>query len=389
MKKHAIIPIFIPHRGCPNDCVFCNQRKITARQDTVTLETARQTIETWLSTLEPRLAAKAVSGTCADGSSPCTSGGIETIEVAFFGGSFTGIPLEEQSAFLAVAKEYKDAGRIHHIHLSTRPDYINEEILDNLKKYDVDVIELGVQSLDDRVLKAAGRGHDAAAVYRASDIIKAWGFTLGIQLMVGLPGSTLETEIYSAKETVCIAPAIARLYPTVILPETVLHAMYLSGRYVPLSEPDAVHRTKEMYKILHAAGINIIRVGLKSSDIMTGSHGGAAGTFHPAFRQLVEGAIAREELERQVNKLYPGIRDPHDDRWKFCPACLFVSTEKDRNNLFGHKSTNKEYFAQEYRGLNIEYVTDKQAGLTLRDGEYRVVDLGPAYKLHSIKEKLR
>ncbi len=378
MKKHAIIPIFIPHRGCPNDCVFCNQRKITARQDDITPETARQTIETWLTTLD----------------------GVETIEIAFFGGSFTGIPMEEQSAFLAVAKEYKDNGRIHQIHLSTRPDYINEEILDNLKKYSVDVIELGVQSLDDRVLTAAGRGHDAAAVYQASRLTKEYGFTLGIQLMVGLPGSSLESEICSVLETVRIGPQIARLYPTVVLPETALYEMYLAGTYKPLEEEDAVLRTKEMYKILHAAGINIIRVGLKSSDIMNSSSGSgkaegtsptgpAANTFHPAFRQLVEGAIAREQLERQINELYPGIQNSHDDRWKFCPACLFVSTEKDRNSLFGHKGANREYFAQEYPGLNIEYVTDKQAGIVLAEGEYRVIDLGPAYKLHSIKEILK
>lgn len=362
MKKHAIIPIFIPHRGCPNDCVFCNQRKITARQDTVTPETARQTIETWLTTLDD----------------------VETVEAAFFGGSFTGIPMEEQSGFLAVAKEYKDAGRIQRIHLSTRPDYINREILDNLKKYGVDVIELGVQSLDDQVLQASGRGHDASCVYQAAQMIKDYGFTLGIQLMIGLPGSSLEAEISSAKETVKISPQIARLYPTVVLPETELHQMYQSGIYVAMTEEEAVYRTKEMYKILHGAGINIIRVGLKSSDIMTD-----CSTFHPAFRQLVEGEIARESLEAQVNALYPGIQDPHNNQWQFCPACLFISTEKDRNSLFGHKGANREYFAREYPGLNITYVTDKQAGIQLAEGEYRVCDLGPAYKLHSIKEILK
>jgi len=368
MKKHAIIPIFIPHRGCPNTCVFCNQRNITARTDDVTPESARQTIETWLTTLK----------------------GVETVEIAFFGGSFTGIPMEEQSAFLAVAKEYKDAGRIHQIHLSTRPDYINEEILDNLKAYSTDVIELGVQSLDDRVLKASGRGHTAASVYEACRLIKEYGFTLGIQLMVGLPGSSLETEIRSAEETVRIGPQIARLYPTVVLPQTQLYEMYQSGTYLPMSGEDAVLRTKEMYRILHGAGINIIRVGLKSSDIMTDpAAGGAANTFHPAFRQLVEGEIAREQLEQQVNALYPGIRGPHNDLWQFCPACRFVSTEKDRNSLFGHKGANREYFAREYPGLNIEYVTDRQAGISLAEGQYQVIDLGPAYKLHSPKETSR
>ena len=341
MKKHAIIPIFIPHRGCPNDCVFCNQRKITARQNDVTPESARQTIETWLTTL----------------------GSVETVEIAFFGGSFTGIPLEEQSAFLALAKEYKDAGQIHQIHLSTRPDYINEEILDNLQHYTVDVVELGVQSLDDAVLLASGRGHTAEAVYRAAERIKARGITLGIQLMVGLPGSTLETEVFSAVETVRIAPAIARIYPTVILPETELYEMYARGQYIPLSEEDAVHRTKAMYRILDEAGINIIRVGLKSSDIMTDStEGGAANTFHPAFRQLVEGAIARDQLEEQLADLPEGT----DHVW-------FVSTEKNRNTLFGHKSSNKAYFAEKYPQLDIEYITSQQAGIEQNDGQYAVI----------------
>ena len=341
MKKHAIIPIFIPHRGCPNDCVFCNQKKITARQDDINPETARQTIETWLTTL----------------------GGVETVEIAFFGGSFTGIPMEEQSAFLAIAKEYKDAGRVHQIHLSTRPDYITEEILENLKAYGVDVIELGVQSLDDDVLRSAGRGHNAAAVYRAAQLIKDFGFTLGIQLMVGLPGSSLESEIFSAEETVRIGPKIARLYPTVILPETELYDMYRCGQYMPMAEEEAVHRTKAMYKILHAAGINIIRVGLKSSGIMTdGTEGGAANTFHPAFRQLVEGQLAREELEGQLVQLTKETR------------CIqFVSTEKDRNSLFGHKGANREYFAKKYPELNIQYLTDKQAGIVLAEGEYRII----------------
>ena len=135
MKKHAIIPVFIPHRGCPNDCVFCNQKAITARQPDVTPDDVRDIIETYLPTLTGR--------------------GLETIEVAFFGGSFTGLPIEEQSAFLAVASEYKRKGLIDKIHMSTRPDYIDKEILDNLRRWDADTIELGVQSFDDAVLTAA------------------------------------------------------------------------------------------------------------------------------------------------------------------------------------------------------------------------------------------
>lgn len=162
MKKHAIIPVFIPHLGCPHNCVFCNQHAITARTAEVTPEDVINIIEEYLPTLEGR--------------------GLEEIELAFFGGSFTGIPLDDQSAFLEIAKRYKDSGRIQKIHLSTRPDYIDEIILDNLKKYDVDVIELGVQSFDEEVLRLSERGHDIHAVYTACEMIREYGFVLGIQL---------------------------------------------------------------------------------------------------------------------------------------------------------------------------------------------------------------
>ena len=175
----------------------------------MTPEDARRTIEEHLSTLEKM--------------------NLETVEIAFFGGSFTGIPMEDQCSFLSVAKEYKDAGKVSGIHLSTRPDYINEEILDNLRAYSVDVIELGVQSFDPEVLRLSGRGHDASVVYESSALIKEYGFTLGIQLMIGLPGDTMEKCIFSADQTVKIGPQIARLYPTVVIRDTALYDMYLNG----------------------------------------------------------------------------------------------------------------------------------------------------------------
>lgn len=354
MKKHAIIPIFIPHKGCPNDCVFCNQRKITARGADVTKDDIHKTVETYMSTL--------------------SSMNLDTIELSFFGGSFTGIPLEEQKEYLSVAKEYKDTGVIHKIHLSTRPDYINVEILDNLKAYDVDVIELGVQSFAEPVLKASGRGHDSKCVYEACQLIKDYGFSLGIQLMIGLPEDTLEYDVFSAKEAVSLKPDIARLYPTVVIKDTALWDMMESGSYVPMEEDDAVLRTAAMYKILTDAGVNVIRVGLKSSDIIS-DEGNTAGTFHPAFRQLVEGFLAKESLEKQLNILYPNIRDMFDERYTICPTAAFVSNAKCYNNMFGHKGKNRQYFDNQYPRLNIRYMKDIDAGLTLADNEYLVIDL--------------
>lgn len=338
MKKHAIIPVFIPHKGCANDCVFCNQKVITARTADVTPEDVKNLIERHLLTLENR--------------------GIETIEVAFFGGSFTGIPMEEQSAFLAVAKEYKDMGLIHKIHMSTRPDYINEEILDNLKKYDADIIELGVQSFDPEVLAASNRGHKAEDVYKACDLIKEYGFELGIQLMIGLPEDSLEKCIFSAKEAVKIGPSIARLYPTIVLNDTELFNMYKAGVYDPLTTADAVAITKEMYKILDGAGINIIRVGLKSTDLITEGGEVRGHTYHPAFRQLVEGEIAREQLEEQLNGAKTG-------------TFAFVSSGPSFSNMIGNSKANKKYFEEKYPQLKIRFKTDQ----TLEDGRYVVVKL--------------
>ena len=332
MKKHAIIPIFIPHRGCPNDCVFCNQKAITARQADVTPADARNIIDSYLPTLEGR--------------------GLETIEVAFFGGSFTGIPMEDQSAFLAVAQEYKSKGRIDKIHMSTRPDYINEEILDNLIKYGADVVELGVQSFDPDVLAASNRGHSVEDVYRACDLIKSYGLELGIQLMIGLPKDSLESCLYSAKETVRMEPSIARLYPTVVLNDTELLRMYERGEYKPLSTDEAVAITKEMYKIIASAGIKIIRVGLKSTDLINDSDSDqnqtVGHTYHPAFRQLVEGEIAREDLEAQ---LLPYIS-------KNAASAAFYSNGVSFSNMIGNSRRNKEYFAGKYPDIRISFKVD-------------------------------
>lgn len=346
MKTHAIIPVFIPHKGCPNDCVFCNQKAITARQADVRPQDVENLIETYLPTLQGR--------------------NLSTIELAFFGGSFTGIPIEEQSEFLNVARKYKDMGLIDKIHMSTRPDYIDERILDNLKSYDADIIELGVQSFDPDVLRASNRGHTAEQVYKACSLIKEYGFELGIQLMIGLPEDTPEKCIFSAKETVKIAPSIARLYPTIVLNDTELYNMYMRKAYTPLSTEDAVSITKEMYKILDGAGINIIRVGLKSTDLITEGGEIQGHTFHPAFRQLVEGDIAKEQLEAQLVKLMADAPQSGDDaHFSF----EFRSSGVSFSNMIGNSKRNKLYFADRYPELSIKYKVDP----SLDDGSYIVV----------------
>lgn len=330
MKRHAIIPIFIPHRGCPNDCVFCNQRKITAVSAPVTEQQVRDKIETWLTTLHGRQ-------------------GLTTVEIAFYGGSFTGIPMEEQTAFLTVAKEYKDRGLVDKLHLSTRPDYIDERILENLKRLSVDVIELGVQSFDEEVLRLSNRGHGSAVVGGSARLIREFGFTLGIQLMIGLPGDSFERCMDSVEATIALQPEIARLYPTVVIRDTELYRRWEQGTYEILPQEEMVCRTAAMYRKLTEAGIQVIRVGLKSSELIDDGAETAPGTFHPAFRQLVCGRLAREDLERQLEDLALDS----DGR-----KVSFYASGDSMSDMIGWRGENRTYFAEKYPQLRLRFERD-------------------------------
>lgn len=352
VKKHAIIPIFIPHYGCKYECVFCNQNEITGRSNIPTAMDVRNTVDEWLSTLR----------TYEDKSAG-------TVELAFYGGSFTGIPLDIQSAYLAIAKEYKDSGRIDKIHLSTRPDYIDTDILYNLKSFNVDTIELGAQSFDNNVLNASNRGHSEECIEKASALIKEFGFELGLQLMVGLPGDSFESCVYSAKKAAKIAPALARIYPTLMLKDTELLNMYMDGRYEPLSQAEAIRRAKAMYLILDNAGITIMRVGLKSSDVMNDSVVDSP-SYHPAFRQLVEGEIAKDRIEALIeDKLYGWKNDDFSKTPEASLKTDIYSSPSWFSNMIGNGGENKHYFKDKYPMLNIKYRVDN----LLHDGSFKLV----------------
>lgn len=340
MKENAIIPIFISHQGCENDCVFCNQRKITSKELPMTPEEATLKIKEWLPSIEEQ--------------------GIKQVEIGFFGGSFTGMDLEVQKSYLSIAKKYKDMGKIKEIRLSTRPDYIDEERLDFLKKYHVDTIELGVQSFDEGVLLSSNRGYKPDVIYSSSDLIKSYGFNLGIQLMIGLPEDTYEKAIYSAKETVKIGPQISRIYPTVIVKDTELEIRYREGRYKELPLETAVKTAKDMYLILTDAGIQVIRLGLKSTDNIGVGKDLIGTSYHPAFRQLVEGEIAREKLEALI------IKDPafntnfiNEPKEKGTYIDVtFYGHPSTLSNMAGHKKSNLNYFKEKYKGCHFHFKGD-------------------------------
>lgn len=344
MKKHAIIPIFIPHLGCENDCVFCNQKIITAKSDPVSPNDAEQTILEYLSTLR-----------VYDDIKKCDNP--PTVEIAFYGGSFTGLDIETQNKYLDLALKYKRLGKIDKIHMSTRPDYINSAILDNLKAHQVDIIELGVQSFDEAVLKASKRGHKISDIYYACNLIKTYGFSLGIQLMIGLPNDSKEKSIESARLASQIQPDIARLYPTLVLPDTELFEMMKLGKYSPLSQKDAIEICKEMYKILTEKNINIIRVGLKSSDLINFDNP-LLSNYHPAFRQLVEGEIARESIDCQLDLL-----NSVD-----ITAYTLSANPKSFSNLIGHKAKNRYYFEKKLSNIKLNFRSDSSIPI----GKYKI-----------------
>jgi len=218
------------------------------------------------------------------------------VEASFFGGSFTGLPVEMQQAYLSKVNIARERGMIDAIRLSTRPDYIDNQILNMLKKYNVDIIELGVQSMEDEVLKKSCRGHSADDVRKAANLIHHYGFTLGLQMMVGLPGDTRQKDIKTAMEICSLKPEFVRIYPTLVIKDTALERMYIKGLYKPLEVREAAEICKDLMEIFLKEDIIVIRIGLQTTNRITLGRDVVAGPFHPAFRQLVQSYLIREVI---------------------------------------------------------------------------------------------
>ena len=278
-KRHANIPIFIPHLGCPNNCVFCNQRTISGHGD-FKIESVREEIEVALATID---------------------GDVER-EIAFFGGSFTGIDRDLMIALLDLAESYVERGLVGEIRLSTRPDYIDGEILDILSRYSVKTVELGLQSMRDDVLCASKRGHNAECALRACRLIKERGFSLIGQMMIGLPKSSADDEIYTA-ELICRSGADgARVYPTVVFAETELAEMMKLGEYLPLDTESAVERTKNALAVFDRYGVPCIRVGLCASENLRDASLAIAGATHSAIGEMAMSELYFERICAELDK---------------------------------------------------------------------------------------
>lgn len=315
------IPIFVPHKGCPHDCVFCNQRHITGQiSDTTAFDVERIT-EEYLKSIN------------------CDS---ESIEIAFFGGSFTAIDIDKQTELLKAAYEYVKKGYVSGIRCSTRPDCINTEILDNFKKYGGTCIELGVQSTDDYVLKCSGRGHTFEDVKYSSELIKNSGISLGHQMMMGLVGDTAEKTVKTAEDIISLGPDCVRIYPTLVVRDTKLFNMYESGVYKPLTVDDAVQQLSVLIPMFKRKKISVIRVGLQTTDEINAYT--VKGPYHPAIKELAEGRIIRNTVEKQID----GV--PHDELSIICNPSRI-------SEVMGHKKCNSSYFLDKY-GITLKVMGD-------------------------------
>lgn len=328
-EKHCNIPIFIPELACPHQCVFCNQEKISNTFSVPRPNEISTIIDSYLETIPNN----------------------RVINIAFFGGSFTGIPKDEMIAYLKIAHTYVKAGRVHGIRLSTKPDYITEEILDIMTQYGVTSIELGAQSTDNRVLLKSGRGHKFDAIERAAELIRKRDFELGLQMMLGLPYDTLELSIQTANDIVRLGADTTRIYPTVVVQGTALEKMYEKGDYKALSLDDAVHWSKEVLKIFNAAGVKVLRVGLHPSEELELGKSLIAGPIHPSFKEMVLSALWNDILNEKLKKT--GQSTIHVSR-------------RQLNYAIGYKGKNRN--ALKKKGYEVKFIADS----SLKDFELNV-----------------
>ena len=339
MKKEYIIPIFVPHLGCPNNCTFCNQKRISGQTKMVTAQDVKDIIDFFLKNFRDDY---------------------KYVEVAFFGGSFTAIDEKIQVQLLEAVQEYIQNKKVNSIRISTRPDCIDKEILKRMKKYHVKTIELGVQSTNNYILKRCKRGHTYEDTKKASKLIRRYGFILGHQMMVGLPESTKQDEINTAKELIRLKPKIVRIYPVLVIKDTELADEYERGDYTPLTVGQAVERCKDIVDLFNRNKINVIRVGLQNTEEITdpGTEKSSviAGPYHPAFRQLVESSMWYDSIVNKIKKVNAKVK-----------KVKIIANDVNVNNIIGHKKENIEKLKDVY---DVEVVIEKSE--EIKPGKFKI-----------------
>lgn len=268
MVRNHIIPMFIPHIGCPHQCVFCDQRRISGADQPVTPEQVRAALRAAL----PH----------------CTG----SAEAAFYGGSFTAMAPAYQQSLLNAVQPFLEDGSVSSIRISTRPDAVDAAALERLRRAGVRTIELGCQSMDPDVLRCSGRGHGREAVFHAAEAVRRGGFRMILQMMTGLPGDTEQSALRTARTLADLRPDGVRIYPTVVVRGTELHRRYLEGTYRPQTVEDATELCAKLLPIFLEAEIPILRIGLQATEELRAG-GAVAGAYHPALGELVRSRVYR------------------------------------------------------------------------------------------------
>ena len=313
--KHVNVSLFVPHLGCPNSCIFCNQKTISGKCEPLKNEDITKACDI------------AKNGNYD----------ISDSEIAFFGGSFTAIEREKMISFLETARPYVGT-YFSGIRISTRPDCIDREVLGILKEYGVTAIELGAQSMSEDVLIKNERGHTPGDTENACRLIREYGFSLGLQMMTGLYGSDDETDIYTARKFIELKPDTVRIYPTTVLENTKLEALYRAGKYNPPSLDDSIKLCSRLLLMFRENNIRVIRLGLHSGGNV--EDGFVAGAYHPAFRELVEGEIYKSLIAEKLSALPDG------------DYTLSVHP-KELSKALGQKRCNVDFFSKTGKSIRI------------------------------------
>lgn len=310
--KHINAALFIVNEGCPHRCSFCNQRSVSGFSKKTSAPDVEKAAQIAVKTLSREET--------------------ENGEIAFFGGSFTMIEREYMLSLLEAAYKYVEKGIFKGIRISTRPDGIDDERCRILKDYGVTSVELGVQSLDDEVLRLNDRGCGADDVARACETLKKYGFELGLQMMTGLYGSGDSDCVKTAEGIIALSPATVRIYPTVVLKGTKLHRLVLEGKFKPKGVPETARLCAKLILMFEEAGIRVIRVGLHSGGGVEEAFAG--GAYHPALRELCEGEIYYDRALGKLRKLGAGEYE------------LFVAP-REISKAIGQKKRNLARLAEE------------------------------------------
>lgn len=337
-KRPLIIPIFLPHMGCPHQCLFCNQNNITGHSNKLPSKASiSHQIERFLSFSRKKR---------------------QFTEISFYGGNFLGLSFDQITDLLSHTSIYVRKGYINGIRFSTRPDTIDPKCLELISSFPISTIELGVQSMNDQVLAAVHRGHLRSDIKTAVTLLKQTDYTIGLQLMIGLPGDTFKGLMESANQIATMKPDFVRIYPTLVLKGSPLSKWYQTGKYTPLSLPYAIEQTKSLFLMFQKKGITVIRMGLQASDELNQQDTVLAGPYHPAFGHQVLSSIYKDTIHKMLSKIFSHSHASEKNR-----SVQLSANPKDISKIQGLKNQNLFYLKKEFNLFQLNVIPDSSLPL--------------------------